>query len=77
MKYVTEKENMVIEFISQGDYFEDVPTESFPDMVDWFEGELTKNQLKGILASLIKKGFLKLGEYPNGLTAFHLNNWEN
>ena len=40
--------------------------------MDSFKG--SKNQLKGILSSLIKKELIWEGEYPNGLNSYHLSN---
>ena len=67
---LTELENQVLEIISFGDDFEETPTQCFLDIMDEFKG--TKNQLKGVLGSLFKKDLINEGEYPNGLTAYHL-----
>ena len=40
--------------------------------MDGFKG--SKNQLKGILGSLIKKELIWEGEYPNGLNSYSLKN---
>ena len=69
-KKLTELENEVLEIISFGDDYEEAPTQCFLDIMDEFTG--TKNQLKGILSSLFKKELIHEGEYPNGLTAYHL-----
>lgn len=67
----TKLENEVLEIISWGDEFEEMPTECFENIIDSFKG--SKSQLKGVLGSLLKKELIIEGEYPNGLTAYHLN----
>lgn len=69
---ITELEKRVLEIISWGDDYEETPTECFENIMDSFKG--SKNQLKGILGSLIKKELIFEGEYPNGLNSYHLNN---
>ena len=69
---ITELEKTVLEIISCGDDYEETPTECFENIMDSFKG--SKNQLKGILGSLIKKELIWEGEYPNGLNSYHLNN---
>tara|TARA_R110002153_G_scaffold217850_1_gene370304 strand:+ start:215 stop:439 length:225 start_codon:yes stop_codon:yes gene_type:complete len=69
---ITELEKTVLEIISWGDDYEETPTECFENIMDSFKG--SKNQLKGILGSLIKKELIWEGEYPNGLNSYHLNN---
>jgi len=66
----TKLENEVLEIISWGDWFDEVPTECFANIMDSFNG--SKAQLKGVLGSLYKKELILEGEYPNGLTAYHL-----
>jgi predicted transcriptional regulator len=72
MKNLTELEKKVLQIISWGDYYEQTPTECFDNIMDNFNG--SKNQLKGILGSLLKKDLIWLGEFPNGLISYHLNN---
>ena len=69
---ITELEKTVLGIISWGDDYEETPTECFENIMDSFKG--SKNQLKGILGSLIKKELIWEGEYPNGLNSYHLNN---
>ena len=66
---LTELELKVLEIIGYGDEYEETPTECFDNIMDSFDG--TKNQLKGILGSLEKKNCISIGEYPNGLNAYH------
>lgn len=68
---LTELEKEVVEIISEGHEFENMPTQCFLDIMDYFSG--TKSQLKGVLSSLFKKDLIIEGEYPNGMTAYHLN----
>jgi hypothetical protein len=68
---MTNLETLVLDIIKEGDWFEDVPTEGFKNIMCQFEG--TKNQLKGVLSSLSKKGFILIGEYPNGQECYHYN----
>ena len=67
---LTKLEEQVIKIISKGDYFEDMPTQSFSVIMDYFSG--TKHQLKGVLSSLFCKNIIMEGEYPNGMIAYHL-----
>ena len=71
MKNLTKLESQVLRTISFGDEFDETPAECFLTIMDDFEG--TKNQLKGVLSSLLKKDLIWLGEYPNGMTSYHLN----
>ena len=68
---MTDLEKQVLAIIEFGDWYEDVPTECFDNIMDEFKG--TKDQLKGVLSSLLKKEFIMLGEYPNGLQCYHYN----
>ena len=68
---MTQLEFEVLNIIKEGDWFEEVPTEGFKNIMEQFNG--TKNQLKGILSSLSKKGFILIGEYPNGQECYHYN----
>jgi len=71
MENLTKLESQVLRTISFGDEFDETPTECFLNIMDSFSG--TKNQLKGVLSSLLKKDLIWLGEYPNGMTSYHLN----
>jgi hypothetical protein len=68
----TELELTVIKALSFGDDFEEMPTQCFEDIID--ETGFSKNKLKGVLGSLEKKDAYIEGEYPNGMTAYHLPN---
>ena len=68
---ITELEKKVLEIISWGDDYEETPTECFDNIMDSFKG--SKNELKGILSSLKKKELIWIGEFPNGLNSYHLN----
>ena len=68
---LTQLEKQVLTIISCGDDYEDTPTECFEEIADSFNG--TKNQLKGVIGSLEKKQLIWLGEYPNGITSYHLD----
>jgi len=71
-KKMTNLEKKVLEIISWGDDYEETPTECFDNIMCSFKG--SKDQLKGVLGSLLKKQLIFEGEYPNGLTSYHLNN---
>jgi hypothetical protein len=68
---ITALEEKVLTIISQGDEYEETPTECFDTILDSFNG--TKNELKGVLGSLYKKELIWIGEFPNGLSSYHLN----
>ncbi len=68
---ITELEKKVLEIISWGDDYQETPTECFDNIMDSFKG--SKNELKGILSSLYKKELIWIGEFPNGLNSYHLN----
>jgi len=68
---LTELESKVIQFISEGDEFNEVASVCLEDICD--DCEITLNQAKGVLGSLIKKGVvLDYTEFPNGMTAYCL-----
>ena len=71
MQNLTKLESQVLRTISFGDEFDETPSECFLTIMDDFDE--TKNQLKGVLSSLLKKDLIWLGEYPNGMTSYHLN----
>jgi predicted RNA-binding protein (virulence factor B family) len=68
---MTNLETLVLSIIKSGDWFEEMPTEGFKNIMQEFQG--SKNQLKGVLGSLSKKGFILIGEYPNGQECYHYN----
>jgi len=68
---LTQLEKQVLTIISCGDDYEETPTLSFEEIESDFNG--TKNQLKGVIGSLEKKQLIWLGEYPNGITSYHLD----
>lgn len=70
MENLTELEQKVVKVLNNGDHFEDVPTECIGNLID--NTGLKGNVLRGVLSSLIKKGVVATGEFPNGMTAFHL-----
>jgi len=70
MENLSTLEKEVLSIIKSGDDFEEMPTQCFLDIMDYFKG--TKSQLKGVLSSLFKKDLILEGEYPNGMTAYHL-----
>ena len=70
-KKMTNLEEKVLEIISWGDDYEETPTECFEGIMDSFKG--SKSELKGILSSLYKKELIWIGEFPNGLNSYHLN----
>ena len=69
---MTELETVVLNTISNGDEFEGMATECIENIKD-YTGISTKI-LRGVLSSLLQKGLILQGEYPNGMTAFHFNN---
>lgn len=69
---MTHMEEAVLQIISGGDWYEDTPTEDFENIL--LEFDWSKNVLKGVLGSLVKKELIFLGEYPNGIVCYHLNN---
>jgi hypothetical protein len=68
---LTQLEKEVLTIISWGDDFEGTPAECFDGIMDSFKG--SKDQLKGVIGSLDKKELIWMGEYPNGLTSYHLD----
>jgi len=68
---LTQLETEVLTIISYGDEYEETPTECFENILDSFNG--TKNQLKGVIGSLEKKELIWIGEFPNGITCYHLD----
>jgi hypothetical protein len=69
---LTELETLVLESISQGDYYDDMPTECIENLKDNLN--ISTKILRGVLSSLVQKDLVKLGEFPNGLTSFSLRN---
>ena len=73
MRILTELEKKVLDFIAAGDWFEGVPSECFENIMD--DCKLNHSQLKGVLSSLFKKDLINdYAEFPNGMTAYSLNN---
>ena len=70
MTNLTILENQVIKCISNADYFEDMPTDCIENIAD--NTGLSTKILRGVLSSLLQKGILMEGEFPNGMTAFSL-----
>ena len=69
---LTELETLVLESISQGDYYDDMPTECIENLKDSLN--ISTKILRGVLSSLVQKDLVRLGEFPNGLTSFSLRN---
>ena len=46
-----------------------MPTGNIKDLA--FDTKINEKELRGVLSSLIKKGLVMTGEFPNGMTAFH------
>ena len=73
MNKLTELETKVLNFIADGDWFEDVPAECFENIME--DCKLSHSQLKGVLSSLYKKDLINdYAQFPNGMTAYRLNN---
>ena len=70
MKNLTQLENKVLIELQNGDNFEEMPTMCIGELYD--ETGLSKKVLRGVLGSLYKKELITEGEYPNGMTAYHL-----
>jgi len=68
---LTKLEKEVLTIISWGEEYQETPTQCFLGMSQAFSG--TTNQLKGVVGSLEKKQLIWIGEYPNGMTAYHLD----
>ncbi len=71
---ITELERKVLDVLADGDHYEEMPSECFETLSD--VTRIPATSLKGVLGSLMKKGVIWEGEYPNGLTAYHLVNEE-
>ena len=69
---LTELETKVLLSISQGDEYDDMPTECIENLKDNLN--ISTKILRGVLSSLIQKDLIRLGEFPNGLTSFSLKN---
>ena len=67
---LTELENKVLTALEEGDEFEEMPSMCIQEIYD--ETKLNKKILRGVLSSLFKKDLITEGEYPNGMTAYHL-----
>jgi hypothetical protein len=67
---ITELESKVLGVIAEGDEFEGMPTECIANIKD--NTGISTKILRGVLSSLIQKGLVWQGEFPNGMTAFHL-----
>jgi hypothetical protein len=66
----TELEQMVINVIAKGDYYDDMPSECIGNISD-ITG-VDNKILRGVLSSLEKKNVVIVGWYPNGMKAFML-----
>ena len=68
---ITQLEKEILKIIYWGEYYKGTPAECFKTIMESFKG--SKNQLKGILGSLIKKKKIFESKYPNGLNSYHYN----
>ncbi len=71
---ITELERKVLDVLADADHYEEMPTECFETLSG--VTRIPATSLKGVLGSLMKKEIIWEGEYPNGLTAYHLANEE-
>ena len=69
---LTELETKVLLSISQGDEYDEMPTECIENLKDNLN--ISTKILRGVLSSLIQKDLIRLGEFPNGITSFSLKN---
>ena len=69
---LTELETKVLLSISQGDEYDEMPTECIENLKDNLN--ISTKILRGVLSSLIQKDLIRLGEFPNGMTSFSLKN---
>jgi hypothetical protein len=70
MTNFTELEQMVINVIAKGDYYDDMPSECIGNISD-ITG-VDNKILRGVLSSLEQKDAVRVGWYPNGMKAFML-----
>jgi Fe2+ or Zn2+ uptake regulation protein len=67
---LTTLELKVLEVLRNQDWFEDMPTANIKDLS--LDTKIEVKSLRGVLTSLQEKGIVTTGEFPNGMTAFHL-----
>jgi DNA-binding MarR family transcriptional regulator len=67
---LTELEQKVLDVISNGDSYDDKPSQSINNISE--ELEISTKILRGVLSSLEQKNAIVVGWYPNGLKAFML-----
>lgn len=65
---LTVMECQVIEAIAQGDYYDDEPCECVGNLVD--TTGIPAKKLRGVLASLIQKGYIQEVELPSKVKAY-------
>jgi hypothetical protein len=70
MTNFTQLEQMVINVIAQGDYYDDMPSECIGNIGD--ATGVNNKILRGVLSSLEQKNAVRVGWYPNGMKAFML-----
>ena len=70
---LTELETKVLNVISNGDEYYDMPTECISNLKDILN--IDTKILRGVLSSLVQKDLVRIGEFPNGLTSFSLKNY--
>ena len=66
---LTELELTVLDAIKEGDDFDNKPCNCIGNITDITQ--MSSKVVRGVLSSLIKKGLVTTGEYPNGMTAFY------
>ena len=68
---MTELETLVLNIISNGDEFDGFATECIENIKE--NTGISTKVLRGVLSSLLQKKLISQTEYPNGMTAFQLN----
>jgi hypothetical protein len=69
---LTELEQKFIAAYEGADEFDEKPCMCFEDLCD--HTGLSPKIARGVLSSLLQKGIISEGEYPNGLAAYYLEN---
>lgn len=67
---LTELEYIIVGALSNGDDFDGMPSECIHNLKN--NTGISIKVLRGVLSSLLQKDIIMIGEYPNGMTAFHL-----
>lgn len=66
----TTLEKLTMFILNGADHFEEMPTMCFASLVE--STNIPAKQLRGVLSSLIQKGAVQEGEYPNGTESYSL-----